>query len=332
MTKAFTICVVGYGSIGARHARNAAALGANVFFLRSKTEVVDAVKLPGEFDFVFDVKEAVARRPDLAVLALPTHLHVKAALPFAEAGISLLVEKPLSHTLTGLDRLEHMLSENRASCYVGYMMRFDPSILALKNVIMSGDLGPVHAAFIEWSTHLPGWHPWEEYRESYAGRSDMGGGVVLTCSHEIDLARFLFGECDLVFATGGRITSLGVDADDCVSVLLHHCAGTASQLHLTYAHRPNHRAIRVVGENRAAEWDFFRGCVEVIGSGDDRRQAGQRPADFNEIYIDELRSVLKAVRSEEPENSLISYQEGRRTLELCMAILQSVETRSIVWI
>jgi predicted dehydrogenase len=325
-----TICVVGYGSIGARHARNAGALGAKVFFLRSKAEVVDAVRLSGEIDCVFDSEEAVARRPDLAVIALPTHLHIGAALPFAKAGIPLLIEKPLSHTLTDLAQLEDILSQRRSGCYVGYMMRFDPSILALRSVIMSGELGPIHGAFVEWSTYLPNWHPWEDYRQSYAARSDMGGGVVLTCSHEIDLARFLFGECERIFATGGRITGLEIDADDCVSMLLHHRAGIASHLHLTYAHRPAHRAIRVIGENGAAEWDFFRGCAEVIGSNGNRREVGRRPDDFNQVYVEELKAVLKAVHAREPDGSVISYREGRRTLDLCMAILKSLGTRSVI--
>ena len=319
------VCVVGFGSIGRRHTQNALRLGAEVFFLRTGNAAADRPKLEDDVPCVFDLATALAEVPDLAVIANPSHLHVDTALKFADAGVAMLVEKPLSHSTRGLGRLEEVLDASSVVCLVGYMMRFDPGIRALKEILDSGDLGRVLSARMEWSTHLPAWHPWEDYRASYAARADMGGGVVLTCSHEVDIARLLFGDVEGVFARGGRKTSLGIEADDCVDALLQHTEGVATSLHLNYAHRPGHRAIRVIGEEGAAEWDFFKRRTERIGPLGQRSPVGEPgPEDVNDVYVAELESVFATIERGAP--SPIGYDEGRRTLDVCLALLTSLET------
>ena len=320
------ICVVGLGSIGRRHVRNAVSLGAEVVALRTGRAHPDVPDLDVAITETNAQDSAIAMRPALAVIANPTHLHCRDATAFANAGIPVLIEKPLSHTLDGLDALETALTRTRARGFVGYMMRFDPGIAALKRAIDAGEIGPVHTASVEWSTHLPDWHPWEDYKESYAARADMGGGVVLTCSHEIDLALHLFGPCDRVFAMGGRKTALDIAAEDCVSALLEHAGGTTTQLSLSYAHRPGHRAIRTIGEDGAAEWDFFTGKT-ILRHADGSAETihdGPDASAVNALYLDELETVLAALDS--GHATPVDYAEGRRTLEVCLAILASIET------
>lgn len=326
MTGQLSICVVGLGSIGGRHARNAASLGANVLALRTGAAHPDTPDLGCDVTETRDIGNAIASKPALAIIANPTHLHCEYATAFAAASIPVLIEKPLSHSLDGLTDLEAALDGGPARGFIGYMMRFDPGIAALKALVDSGDLGPVHAAYIEWSTHLPAWHPWEDYKDSYAARADMGGGVVLTCSHEIDLALHLFGDCDRVFAVGGARTSLNIAAEDSVSALMQHANGIATQLSLTYAHKPGYRAIRVIGEDASAAWDFFQ-CRTTLERSDGTRAVvydGGATFDVNDLYLNQLHAVLAALKSNDP--TPIDYVEGRRTLDLCLAILASIQT------
>lgn len=326
MKNDFSICIVGLGSIGRRHARNALALDARVFALRTGRAHPDVPAGDLAFDEIYELQDAIRRKPDLAIIATPTHLHCETAIRFVEAGVPVLVEKPLSDRHTGLDQLEKAQKTSGARCFVGYMMRYDPGIEALSKLIETGGLGPIHTAYIEWNTYLPAWHPWEDYRESYAARSDMGGGVVLTCSHEIDLARHLFGECETVFALGGSKTTLGINAEDSVSALLSHCSGVTTHLNLGYAHKPGHRAIRVIGEDASAEWDFLTQRTTRTGpDGEDivAHQSGAT-ADINDTYLSELKSVIGAI---ECGGSIpIDFSNGRRTLDLCLAILESMRS------
>ena len=71
------------------------------------------------------------------------------------------------------------------------MMRYHKEINLIKEIIDSGQLGRITSSHINWSTYLPDWHPWEDYSESYASNSEMGGGAILTCSHEIDTMNYL---------------------------------------------------------------------------------------------------------------------------------------------
>ena len=318
--------MVGLGSIGRRHARNAVSLGAEVAALRTGRAHPGVPALDVAVTELSDVDAAVAMHPTLAIIANPTHLHCEYATAFAAGGVPVLIEKPLSHTLDGLGALEAALESAAVRGFVGYMMRFDPGIAALKRLIDAGEIGPVRTASVEWSTYLPAWHPWEDYKESYAARADMGGGVVLTCSHEIDLALYLFGECERVVAMGGRKTSLDIAAEDCVSALMAHANGTTTQLNLSYAHRPGHRAIRAIGEDGAAEWDFFAGTT-VIKRQDGTEESvheGPDASAVNSLYLDELKAVLAAIGSD--DETAIDYAEGRRTLDTCLAILAAIET------
>ena len=71
------------------------------------------------------------------------------------------------------------------------MMRFHPLICDLKEIISNEYYGKLISIQSKWAEFLPDWHPWEDYRISYASNKKMGGGVALTLSHDIDLAFFL---------------------------------------------------------------------------------------------------------------------------------------------
>ena len=69
------------------------------------------------------------------------------------------------------------------------MLRHDPRIIFLKSKI-ENKLNKVKYANFFLQTFMPEWHPWENYHKSYASNKALGGGVLLTCSHEIDLSVF----------------------------------------------------------------------------------------------------------------------------------------------
>jgi hypothetical protein len=102
-------------------------------------------------DVVFDLQAAMKFRPDAAIISVPASMHVARALSLAEAGIHLLVEKPLSHTLEGVNQLIEMCAAKRLILMVAYNMRFyeplqaqldGPSGSGVKSdsIFLSGDL------------------------------------------------------------------------------------------------------------------------------------------------------------------------------------------------
>ena len=103
------ILIAGFGSIGRRHFHNLRSLGIQDFvFFRTHQSTLDDAELAG-FPVETDLQAALDHRPTAVVVANPTALHLDVAIPAALAGCSLLLEKPISHSLERISELEAAL-------------------------------------------------------------------------------------------------------------------------------------------------------------------------------------------------------------------------------
>ena len=84
-------------------------------------------------------------------------------------------------------------AEAQRQVMVGYNLRFHPGLVRLKSWCSSRPLGGSSACAPTVGEYLPDWHPWEDYRHGYSARRDLGGGAVLTLSHELDAVCWLLG-------------------------------------------------------------------------------------------------------------------------------------------
>src|SRR5512146_1218260 len=102
------ILIAGLGSIGRRHLRNLVALGeTDIVLLRSHRGTLPDADLEG-FPIETELAEALKKhRPQAVIVANPTALHLKVAVPAAQAGCAILLEKPISDSLRGLTQLQN---------------------------------------------------------------------------------------------------------------------------------------------------------------------------------------------------------------------------------
>ena len=187
--------IAGLGSIGRRHFRNLRALGENdIVLLRSHKATLSDDELAGypvETDMLVALKK---HKPDAVVVANPTALHLDIAIPAAEAGCHLFLEKPISGSLGRVDQLEATAKRSGSRILVGFQFRFHPTLRKAAELIAAGDLGKILTIHAHWGEYMPNWHPWEDYRQAYAAREDLGGGVIRTLTHPLDYVRWLGGE------------------------------------------------------------------------------------------------------------------------------------------
>lgn len=321
------VCIVGYGSIGRRHAANALELGAKVCFLRTGQAVDGRPRLDTEVDEFFDRNEVLATAPDVVIVANPTDRHLDTALWAVEAGCDVLVEKPLAHETASLPRLLSAVRSSGVVAGVAHQMRFDQRLRRLRALVDDRTLGDVRSAHVEWGTHLPSWHPWEDYRSGYAARRDQGGGVILTCCHELNTIEYLMGPVVSATAAVSPVDSLELDADGCVDAMLTHQSGATSLVHLDFFQRPNRRRIRLIGERGSAEWDFDSPALTVIvdgESGPDVSPAGSYP--YEEDYRTMLVDFGAAVRRRSQPR--VPLEEGARTVAVATAMQKSAANGS----
>ena len=132
-------------------------------------------------------------KPDFVVICTPPVFHVEQALLALQSHAHVFIEKPLSHESSGIERLIAEARRNDRNVQVGYNLRFHPGLQILKDLIDSGKIGRVLWLNAESGQYLPDWRPWQNYRDSYSARKDLGGGIILDGSHELDYICWLLG-------------------------------------------------------------------------------------------------------------------------------------------
>lgn len=315
------ILICGLGSIGRRHLRNLRALGQeDIVLLRTgRSTLPEGDELAG-LPVERDLGAALDRwRPEAVIVATPTASHLEAAIPAARAGCHLFLEKPVSHSLVGLDVLQAAVADSGSRVSVGFQFRFHPTLQDVRRLLQQGAIGRPLSARAHWGEYLPGWHPWEDYRTSYSARAELGGGVVLTLCHPFDYLPWLLGKPSSLQARVARLSDLEVDVEDTAEVILSFASGCLASLHLDFVQRPAEHRLKVVGSDGTIEWDGIDGSARWCSAGTESWQPLPVPDGFdrNRMFLDEMRHFLRSIAGEvEPACTL---DEGADALRLAVA-------------
>lgn len=333
------ILMAGLGSAGQRHVRNLRALfGDSVelhaYRVRGLRHVIgaDGVIAPGTVEETYGVRawtsldDALALRPDAVFVTNPTDQHVRVALRAAQAGCHLFLEKPVSHTLEGVETLQRTIARGGTVATVGYQLRLHPVFRALRGLLDEAAVGRVLSARLDFGEYLPAWHPWEDYRQMFHGQRARGGGVILEQSHDLDYACALFGYPRQVSAVGGRSGELDIDAEDTVDMLL--TCGTPElpipvHLHQDMLRRPATRTCTVTGTAGRIDADFMTGTVTVTRPDGSTDAPHVQPSERNALFLEELRLFIRAIQGRGAP--LVRLDDAVATLRVACAAHASME-------
>jgi predicted dehydrogenase len=323
------ILIAGLGSIGRRHLRNLLALGEkDILLYRTRRSSLPDEEL-GDFPIVTDLKAALDQRPEAVIIANPTALHLGTAIPAAQIGCHLLLEKPVSHTIEGVSALRQAVQQGGGQVLVGFQFRFHPGLAQLATWIAEGAIGRPLSFRAHWGEYLPDWHPWEDYRQGYSARSELGGGVILTLSHPLDYLRWLLGEVDCLWALAAKSGDLEIDVEDTAEIGLRFQNGAIGSVHLDYNQRPPAHTLEIIGTRGTARWDNQDGSAWLYHAGrrkwqrvsPERGQGLKRSFERNDLFLAEMRHFLAVARGEvQPACNL---EDGIAALRLALAAQQS---------
>jgi predicted dehydrogenase len=316
------LAVLGCGSIGRRHLRNLKTLGYDDLLAFDpapavRQEIAAELKIP----IAQGLAAVWQQRPDAVIVAAPTKLHREIALEAARHNCHLLIEKPLSHSLAGIDTLLQEVSARGLITMVGCNMRFHPGPAAIKRLLDEMAIGGVIAARIQTGSYLPSWRPGQDYRQSYSA-SKEAGGAILDCIHEIDLGLWFFGPARVAGAAWLPAAAIGLDTDGLAEILLQHENGVLSSVHLNFVQRDYRRTCQVIGTEGTIYWDFSDGRVRVLGPGGRMIQEILEPEGWqvNRMYVDELSHFLRCVNERVPTANPVA--DSLAALQIALAVRQ----------
>jgi predicted dehydrogenase len=337
--------IAGLGSIGRRHFRNLIALGEkDIVLLRTRKGTLPDDELAG-YPVETDIHEALKKhKPDAVIVANPTSMHLDVAIPAAEAGCHILLEKPISESLDRLEQLETAVRTRGAKILVAFQFRFHPGLVRAKQLLSDGEIGRVISAHVQFGEYLPAWHPWEDYRQGYAARADMGGGVVLTQCHSLDYLPWLVGKVEAAWGLTARLSDLEVDVEDTAKIGLRLEGGALASIHLDFNQQPPEHNFTFVGTKGTLKWDLLDGAARIyraspesleIASGMGIKAGGTWETypiaeswERNVMFLEQMKHFLSVVRGDvEPACTL---EDGIRAMKLIRAVHESQRTGRLI--
>jgi len=278
---------------------------------------------------ISSLDEAIAFKPEIAVIATPAPFHMEAAVLLAEVGCHLLIEKPLASQVLGVaDLLGRIRSAGRV-CQVGYNLRFLPSLVEFRKRIQQGDIGRVLSARCDIGQYLPDWRPGADYRQGVSAQYELGGGVLLELSHELDYLSWILGPVNWVSGWLGQLSDLDIDVEDSAFLTLGYSPLMADReivasVALDFVRRDMTRTCLVIGSEGSLRWNALNGTVERYpANASDWEPVFSKTQSRDESYRDQFQSFLACVKS--GASPLVDGEDGLATLRIIEAARNSMD-------
>jgi len=281
-----------------------------------------------------DFAEAPLDPFDLAVVSTPAQLHVPIAQRLADAGVSFLLEKPLSTTLDGVDTLIRTVGEKGLTVRVGFSRRSNPWFVRLREDIRRGRIGRVRMAYIDHSHDYRKYRP--DYQVNYFGKKDQGGGAILDlASHHFDLLQWIFGPITEVSAIYDRLEIEGIETEDTALIAVRFADGGMAQININLFQKPYTGSYEFVGTEGNLRVLSAKGQLQCAADDSGEWQTeefvppGQSVMEVHEAnFIVQANNFLDALEGQ--PDQLATLEEARDSLRVALAAKESYQTRTIV--
>jgi UDP-N-acetyl-2-amino-2-deoxyglucuronate dehydrogenase len=338
--------IVGCGMIAKFHARAIRDIkGAKLVGCFNRT-LDKAQALAAEFggEPTADLNSLLAR-PDVDIITIctPSGAHMEPAIAAAKAGKHVIVEKPLDVTLKRCDAMIDACEQAGVKLGTIFPSRFHKSSQLLKRAVDDGRFGQLTLgdAYVKWFRT-------QAYYDSGAWRGtwklDGGGALMNQAIHSVDLLLWLMGPVVQVTAQSTTLAHERIEVEDVATATLRFASGALGVIEATTAAYPGSlkkieicgtQGMAVLEEESIIKWDFAKMTKRdqvLLDEMQNRTKTGGGAADpaaiGHQAHAELFREFLKAVK--EGENPRLDGREGRRSVELILAIYQSAKTGKAV--
>ncbi|ATG76497.1 Gfo/Idh/MocA family protein [Pseudoalteromonas sp. 1_2015MBL_MicDiv] len=307
------VAVIGLGNIAKRHRSNIKKM-----FPEAEIIAMSASgRLPSEMicnaDYIVsNIQNIIDYTVEMAVIASPAPFHSLHAIPLIEAGIPVLIEKPVTTSVEDAKSIIKAKSKYQVNAGVGYCLKYLSSALFVKKIIESGQAGKVINANIEIGQYLPDWRPNTDYKKSVSAVHSLGGGVLFELSHDIDYAQWLFGKLEIKHALIRNTGELGIEVEDVADILAISQSGCVVSLHLDFLQRQASRKCKIISNRGALVWDLIKNQVVWTDETGESVLFSDELWDRNEMYL----NMLSDFNNKNKSDSFSSIESSLSVVEL----------------
>ena len=335
------ILIIGLGSIGQRHLRNLKLIEPKSNFYAIKSNREKSARLLNNFNQVLngDIKKKYSLtyfksiyeiyknniKIDCAFVCTPSSKHISQVIELLKYNIHCFIEKPLGSSSKQLSELESLLKKKKKLItMMGFQLRFNPLIEYLNKVIKKkSPIGKLLSANIHHGENIKDFHPYEDYRISYAANKKLGGGVILTQIHEIDYFLHLFSNYKIKNATyiSSKISDLDIDVEDIFSsnfLLKKNKNKMFCNINLNYFERPKKRKFYLIGNSGTLVACFNTQKINITKNG--KEKILKFNFKKNDIFIKEIKFFISKVKSKKLISKDLNLYNGIKTLRFALKL------------
>jgi len=326
------VAVIGVGTMGRHHARVYSELPEADLVAISDADVIQAESTANKFGVraYTDYHEMLDKeKPDAVSVVVPTAMHEEVGLAALDAGVNVLIEKPIAATLEEGARLIKKARAVKKQLMIGHVVRFDPAIQALKQKLDAGELGRIYQIFCRRAGPFP-------------TRIQDVGVVIDLAPHDVDIMRFLAG-ADPIRVYSETEQRIHTDHEDLLWATLRFPDGLIGGLEINWLTPTKIREVFVLGERglfrvdaltqdlyfyenslvKDVQWLMLQ-AIKGVSEGSMTRYAIPR---FEPLKA-ELQAFLKAIHDGQPVP--ISGEDGLAALRISLALIESGQKHQVV--
>jgi len=338
--------VVGLGSMGKRRIRNILHLnevsGSGIDDIIG-FDVSESKRKESEKEYgirtVSSLEDGLKEKPDAMVISTPPHLHLDYMKAAVREGIPYFVE--LSILSNDLKEIQAIQNGKEIISAPSFTMRHHESLHKIRQLVSEGNIGKNVTFSYHSGRYLPDWHPWEDYRKSFLGRTDTGGCRELLAL-ELTWLEWVFGNVKSVYANKSKISQLEIESD-VYDISFEFENGNSGQMKVDVVTKDPQKWLRVIGEKGNIEWDRKRDAVMLYdGSSKKWEEFKESPgirakkpdgtfySNKEDMYIAEMNDFFNAVKGKQPYP--ITIQDDVRRLNILDLIEESAKSGSKVYL
>lgn len=317
-----SVLIVGCGSIGERHVRCFLLTGrARVTGCDTSAPLLQRIAETYRIPTRNDAAAAIADADfDTVVICTPAHLHVPLALQALKAGKNVLIEKPLSQSLAGVNELLEVHASSGRQAAVAYVYHAYPFLIEAKAFLARREFGPVLQATAVSGQSFPTFRP--AYASTYFRDRATGGGAIQdSITHIANWMEAVLGPTDSLFCDCAHLSLPGVEVEDTVHVVARH-GGILVNYSLNQFQAPNETVLQFNAERGSVRVELHRQRWGTFRPGEKDWSWHERPvAERDAAFIGQAEAFLDQVEGKPPR--LCSLAAAAQTLRFNLAALAS---------